>query len=239
MKDKFLIDNIRTVLHKYYEGETTLEEEMHLEAYFRDTPSREIPEDLALDRRIFTSLVSFHPSVSGMEVPDDLFERISEILVSNADRHNNKIQRNRTIRIGYVIAAACACLILILGIRWMTTETDIPAKTLKYASEPTVKLTDPPSEPSPREKSVPETSKTPSISTAVIHRRSNTIPENADEPNRLEDGFIEITDPEEAEKIVMEIGRLLASNTQKTNEAIQLLDKTVDEYKEITKSILR
>ena len=67
----------------------------------------------------------------------------------------------------------------------------------------------------------------------------NAIAENVDQPNRLEDGFIEITDPEEAERIVMEIGRLLASNTQKTNEAILHLEKTVDEYKEITKSILR
>ena len=238
MKDKFHIDYIRHLLNKYYEGDTTLEEEFLLEAFFRDTPSCEIPEDMAIDSRLFTSLGLFHAGASEMEIPDDLFERISEISVSNA-LHNDEIQRNRAIQIGYIFAAACACLILILGIRWVSTTTDRSTKTFGYASEETTKLPEPLSEKSPEEKVIPEASKTPSISTAVTHNRKNTIAENAEESNRMEDGFIEITDQEEAEKIVMEIGRLLASNTQKTNEAILHLEKTVEEYKEITKSILQ
>ena len=100
-------------------------------------------------------------------------------------------------------------------------------------------LPEKPSEASPKNQTIPEASNTPNVSVAVAHHPGNAIAENVDQPNRLEDGFIEITDPEEAERIVMEIGRLLASNTQKTNEAILHLEKTVDEYKEITKSILR
>ena len=60
MKDNFHIDHIRHILHKYYEGATTPEEELHLELFFRDTPGCEIPEDMALDGRIFPSLPPFH-----------------------------------------------------------------------------------------------------------------------------------------------------------------------------------
>ena len=239
MKDKFHIDHIRILLHKYYEGETTPEEELLLEAFFRDTPGCEISEDLATDGRIFTSLASFHPDASDMETPEYLFEKISDISFSNAARHKDKIQRNRPIRIAYILATACACLILILGIRKMTAPTEIPTKTFEYAYEAPTQLPEKPSEASPKNQTIPEASNTPNVSVAVAHHSGNAIAENVDQPNRLEDGFIEITDPEEAERIVMEIGRLLASNTQKTNEAILHLEKTVDEYKEITKSILR
>lgn len=239
MKVKFNIDHIRLLLHSYYEGKTTPEEELHLEAFFRDTPAWEIPESMAVDRKVFSSVASLHPVTSEMEIPDDLFEKVSEISSSCDAKHTKKTQRNRATRIQYALAAACACLILTFGIRRMNTPTDIHTKTFEYMSESPTKLSEPPSKAAPEEETMPDASKTPSSSISNTQRKDNTITENEIEPNRLEDGFIEITDPEEAEKIVLEIGRLLASNTQKTNEAIQHLEKTVDEYKEITKSILQ
>ncbi|MDE7421073.1 MAG: hypothetical protein K2N35_12780 [Muribaculaceae bacterium] len=239
MKDKFHIDHIRTLLHKYYEGETTPEEELNLEVFFRDIPECEIPEDLADDGRFFASIASLHPDVSEMEIPYGLFERISEISVSNDARHTVRTQRNQASRIAYILAAACACLIFTFGIKWMTNPTDIHTKTVDYVSKSAVKLPTPSSIASTEEETIPETSKTPGSFNAHNCQQSNTMAENAPEPNRLDDGFIEITDPMEAEEILREIGRLLASNTQKTNEAILHLEKTVDEYKEITKSILQ
>lgn len=239
MKDKFHIDHIRTLLHKYYEGETTPEEELHLETFFRNTPAHEIPEDLALDSRIFTSLASFHPGASEMEIRDDLFEKISEISFTNHAQNSEKAHRNRATRAGYFLAAACACLLLAIGARLMTTSKQIHTKSYEYAAESPKKLPEQSSATSSVEETIPVKAQTPSASGGITHQRYKTTAENAVEPKRLEDGFIEITDPDEAERIVKEIGWLLASNTRKTNEAIQHLEKTIDEYKEITKSILQ
>lgn len=54
-----------------------------------------------------------------------------------------------------------------------------------------------------------------------------------------EDCYVEITDPEEAEKIILEIANILAVNSRKTNEALRHIEKTVDEYRQLTKSILQ
>ena len=239
MKDKFHIDHIRRLLHKYYEGESAPEEEQFLEAFFHDTPEWEIPEDMEVDRRLFTSMASLHPAVSEMEIPCGLFERISEISVSNEAIHTDKLQRNKASRTVYFLVAACACLILPLGIRLMTNQKHIHTEASEYASESHAKLPKPPSKASTEEETSPDTSKTQGASTSHPYQGSNKTADNAGELNRLEDGFIEITDPVEAEKIVMEIGMLLASNTRQTNQAIQHLEKTVDQYKETTKSILR
>ena len=240
MKVKFNIDHIRLLLHKFYEGETTPAEESHLEAFFRDSPACEIPDDLAEDRRLFSSMTTLHPTESEMNIPDDLFERISEISFTNHTQISEKAQRNQTRRTGYILAAACVCLLLAIGARLMTAPKQIHTKTSEYAAESPKTLPEQPSATSSVEEIIPYKNKTqtPIASGAVKYQRHKTTAENAVEPNRLEDGFIEITDQDEAERIVMEIGWLLASNTQKTNEAIQHLEKTIDEYKEITKSIL-
>ena len=240
MKDKYHIDYIRHLLHKYYEGETTPEEELNLEAFFRDTPEWEIPEDLEEDGRFFASMASLHPCEYDLEIPNGLFERISDFSGSKDAGLTDKLYQVR--RIGYILAAACVCLIVtsgILGIRWMTNQKHIHTETSEYTSESHAKLPEPLFKASPEEETSHDTSKIPSESNTRTYQLSDKTAENVGEPNRLEDGFIEITDPVEAEKIVLEIGKLLAANTQKSNEAILHLEKTVDEYKEITKSILR
>lgn len=239
MKDKFNIDHIRCLLHSYYEGETTPEEELHLEAYFRDTPEWEIPEDLASDLRLFYSMASLHPSASDMEIPDGLYNKISEIPTNRISQNNETKQRKLASRLGYVMAAACACLILALGIKYLTASNENDTKTIEYAAESPVNQPAQPSAISSEVKTKPESLETTSIPITQTHRRNNKIAGSAVQLNRMEDGFIEITDPEEAEKIIIEIGRLLASNNQKTNEAIQHLEKTVDEHKEISKSLLQ
>lgn len=59
------------------------------------------------------------------------------------------------------------------------------------------------------------------------------------ESKEKNDGFIEVTDPEEVKKIALGIGKLLAHNSEKTNDAISHISTTIDSYKEITKSILK
>lgn len=239
MNNNLNIDKMRFLLHKYYEAETTHDEELLLESLFLDTPEDEIPEDMADDAKLFSAIAGLHPSEADLEIPDDLFEKISEISKNPDTNHPIKIHRRLERRIVYALAVACVCILLALGMKWMTAPSDINSKPFEYASE------SPAEEPAnpqvlPNEVKTQTTSPDPEL-TSKAHRpnRSNVMVENVDVSNELEDGFIEITDPEEAEKIVLEIGRLLATNSQKTNEAIRHLEKTVDEYKEITKSIIQ
>lgn len=186
---------MRRLLHKYYEGESTPEEESLLVSYFKFTPDDEIPEDLSDDVILFRSLSTLSSEISDLEIPDDLFERIS--LVSNAPlaSSSRNLERKWMRRIAYVVAAACVVLLLYSG-----------------------------------NQHLPFNNKPEGIATMTA---------NVSDAHISDDGFIEITDPEEAEKIMLEIGRLLATNTKQSNEAIQHLEKTVDEYKELTKSILK
>lgn len=195
MKDKLNLDHIRHLLQKYYEAETTPEEENLIETFFQLTPSEEIPDDLAEDGRHFNSLASLHSEIPDLRIPEDLLDRLSEVTDTTIANHAVKDQRSLPQRISYMAAAACACLLLYMGYQ--------------------------------RSHLAPQT------------EASAMMTEKATTGDMLDDGFIEITDPEEAERIMTEIGILLASNTRQTNEALQHLEKTVDEYKELTKSILQ
>lgn len=195
MKDNNHNDHIRSLLHKYYEGESTPEEESLLVSFFKVTPEGEIPEDLSDEVILFRSLSMLNSEISDLEIPDDLFERISSVSNAPLASSSRNFERKWMRRIAYVVAAACVVLLLYHGTQYL-----------------------------------PFNHKPEGIATMTA---------NVSDAHLSEDGFIEITDPEEAEKIMFEIGRLLATNTKQSNEAIQHLEKTVDEYKELTKSILK
>ncbi|MDE5850856.1 MAG: hypothetical protein K2H38_11995 [Muribaculaceae bacterium] len=242
MKTKFDIDDIRILLHKYYEAETTPEEELLLESFFRATPSEDIPEDLAEDGCIFSSLEEFHPSNAEMEIPEGLFEKISEITEISEIKHT-EIHSNWPRRMGYVIAAACACILVALGIKQMTAPKDIETKPEEYAAQsptesPTEIQTDPPVLPI-NEVNQPTSPEQNHISNMHRSRRRNVMAENRAAYNEIEDGFIEITDPEEVERIAMEIGKLISRNSEKANDAIVQIGQTVEDYKQLTKSIMQ
>ena len=121
----------------------------------------------------------------------------------------------------------------------MIAPKDIHTKPLGYAAEsPRTHPAQASTKTSDEETRFDETKESNASCTQPL-KTSKVLAESSVDPNKQEDGYIEITDPEEAEKIIIEIGRLLAANSQKTNEAIRHLEKTIDDYKELTKSILQ
>ncbi|MDE7409309.1 MAG: hypothetical protein K2N09_04735 [Muribaculaceae bacterium] len=243
MKTKFDIDAIRVLLHKYYEAKTIPEDELLLQTFFRDTPPEEIPEDLAEDGYLFSSLEKLHPSDAEMEIPESLFETISEITGISEIKHPIEIRRNWPRRIGYVIAAACACILVALGIKHNTASEDIEIKPKEYAAEsPTDSPSEPRTEPSVlpiNEVNRPASHEPNQMSNTRSSRRRNVMAEKTVVSNEVEDGFIEITDPEEVERIALEIGKLISRNSEKANDAIIRIGQTVEDYKQLTKSIMQ
>ena len=226
------------MLHKYYEAKTSLEEESILNTFFRDTPAEEIPKSLADDRRLFLSIAELHTNSADPEIPEGLLEQIMSISGMLDDNiYSSRKQRKWRPWITYTVSAACVCM-LAFGVGLLTVQTDHTHQLPDHVAERPNERTGQKLDEHIEVNAVAEPSKPEYlVKSHEMHggRSKKAIANSSVE----EDGFIEITDPEEAEKIVIEIGKLLSINSQKTNEAIRNLEKTVENYKEITKSILQ
>lgn len=236
MKNKHDLYNIQVLLHKYYEAKTTPDEEKFIESFFSESDADTLPYNLADDKKLFSSMAELHTKLAEFEIPDSLIDKMNAITEDSDDMTHIKWNRH----LEYGVVATCICL-LAIGIKWMTTpyvdtsqlHKHVPVSSIQQSAQlssdvPNGKTVDEPLKPSKRER----------LTEYSEHRKSNEkakMPTSSTEA----DGYIEITDPEEAEKIIIEIGRLLTDNSKKTNEAILNLEKTVVEYKEITKSILK
>ncbi len=228
------IDHIRQLLDRYYRAETTPEEEDHIIAFFQDTDASDIPEDMSADMKLFGSLNAFRPLPADTEAPDNLLEKLGDI-VGNAPSATvtaKRIHRRRILKYSGIAAAACIIWAIILMIPKPVENAAPPHEHL--TAEATLHEADD-SLPLTIISSVQkETLEDPPSSAPAI-----TTPEEVknDEPD--DDGFIEITDPEEARKIAISIGKLLAQNAETANDAIAQIGNSLDSYKEITKTILQ
>lgn len=235
------IDKLRSLLQKYYDGETSPEEEMLIITFFSKTEAEYIPQDLTDDRQLFLSMKELLSSRIDMEIPDDLLGKINRGIMDNAIIASRDKKKNRKKPFVYSAVAAVACLMLVLGLRYnastsglMHKAPDNMAKTPSVTIKDTISIIAEPfvaklhSEPSERKPSTD----------APVHQTKHAVA-GIDVSPEVDDGYIEITDPEQAREIILEIGRLLANNSIKTNEAIHMVENTVEDYKEITKSILQ
>ena len=87
------IEQIKSLLARFYEGQTTPDEERLLAAYFR---REDVPEDLQEDKQLFLLLAQ----TSDQEMPQDIAEEITafvnnlgHVRASAADISNRPIPR--------------------------------------------------------------------------------------------------------------------------------------------------
>lgn len=226
------INNIRLLLDRYYRAETTAEEEQELEYFFSEAAPSDIPEDMKADASLFGLMSRSHPLPSDSIVPEDLMERLNAIVEESKDRPTSRRYPwvFKILRYSGVAAAACivwAIVSLLPSPKQSMTE-DRPALAHETAS-----LDPPKDRPALAEKaaSMEPTKDRPAL--AKVKRRPQ--PPKAEQS----DGFIEITDPEEARKIALSIGKLLAQNADRTNDALAQIGNSIDSYKELTKSVLQ
>lgn len=226
------INNIRLLLDRYYRAETTAEEEQELEYFFSEAAPSDIPEDMKADASLFGLMCRSHPLPSDSIVPEDLMERLNAIVEESKDRPTSRRYPwvFKILRYSGVAAAACivwAIVSLLPSPKQSMTE-DRPA-----LAHETTSLDPPKDRPALAEKaaSMEPTKDRPAL--AKVKRRPQ--PPKAEQS----DGFIEITDPEEARKIALSIGKLLAQNADRTNDALAQIGNSIDSYKELTKSVLQ
>ncbi len=170
-----------------------------------------MPDDMVADKQMFSAMKALRPTAEESELPSDLLSKLAEIVATPAPP---KKRRLPLILRYSSIAAAAALLWAIVSIvpRFFDSNIDIPAAhTAEVVSESN-------------------------------HSDSLSLAEASDPAAgeaTAEDGFIEITDPEEVRTIALDIGRLLAQNADQSNEAISQLGSAINNYKEVTKSVLQ
>ena len=114
------IEQIQSLLSRFYEGQTTPEEERLLAAYFR---CEDVPEELQEDKQLFLMLAQ----ISDQEMPTDIAEEITAFVnnlgqtekkpvLSEVKHHKGIIYRLKTPpKMWYRVAATVAILLAIGG----------------------------------------------------------------------------------------------------------------------------
>lgn len=98
---------IETLLTKFFDGQTSLEEEQELREFFRD--NRELPEVLEMNRPFF----------EGMEQPDNAEEEtaLAEHIKGLVEEQEREAQRGRFIqRISWMAGVAAAIVIVLFAV---------------------------------------------------------------------------------------------------------------------------
>lgn len=220
--DKHIIDTdtARTLLARWYDGNTSAEEEDALTTYF--THAEDIPEDMTADAAIFAMPTAKSDKMSA-DIPADLLAEVNGAIISEKIR-----KRRRNIWYVAASAAACVCVALVLGINGnsdlnntddkpyiaevkkdtttpVKTETTISASQIKESMEAEAK---------------PEAPKhtTPTYAAA--------------QAPQVKYDYIEITDPEEAARLQQEIAEMLSKNIDESSHATR---RALRQAKNITK----
>ena len=97
------IMHIKSLLERFYNGETTLDEERELENFFRKSS---VPEDLLADKDLFLSLAS---SPDNIEIPEEFNQGILDAI----DQSEKSEQKTRRISLYSLSGLAAGLLVLI------------------------------------------------------------------------------------------------------------------------------
>lgn len=101
-------EDINSLLTKFYEGETSPEEETRLFDFFRQ---ENLPAEWEKDRELFISLSAFEP-----EIPNELEDRMSEFIDSLEKSENQAKKVGRKIEMRRYVVGIAASVLLIIGV---------------------------------------------------------------------------------------------------------------------------
>ena len=125
------INEIRQLLNRYYEGDTTQEEESKLTDFF--ATSECVPEDLATEKVLFLNL----QKVSGTILPSDDFEDRLLKAIENRDCQETPMARERFPQWRKMAVAACLLTMFGIGMFFLVEENrnsyEITDDKLAYA----------------------------------------------------------------------------------------------------------
>lgn len=132
------VDEIRLLLAKFYDGETSQVEESELLDFFKNSES--IPEDLLADKAVFLSLAVIEDdALAEINVPESLSDELL-LLIDHEERNN--VSSNHSWWTMWRVAgiAASVCVVVALGVFMITgnrgSEIGVEESGLKHAYVP-------------------------------------------------------------------------------------------------------
>ncbi len=114
-------DDIKLLLQRYYDGETSEQEERQLKEFFA---SNDVPEDMQADKKMFEELMSFGEP----EMPEELNARISAAIDDKAGKH-------RTVRLR-IFGSIAAMLCIILSVNTYLSREEVTISPKDTCSTP-------------------------------------------------------------------------------------------------------
>jgi len=120
------IEKVRKMLERFYQGETTLEEERWLQDYLSSTT---VPEEFLADRELFDV---FESTAESIPVPRNLNSKILETI----DRAERSQLKSRRISL-YSLSGLAAGLLALVAVYVFFLRTDSPAIMAQYQANDT------------------------------------------------------------------------------------------------------
>jgi len=111
------IEKVRKILDRFYQGETSLEDEQWLQEYFSSTA---VPEELLPDKELFKA---FEGTKESIFVPRDLNSKILKTI----DREEHRQLKSRRINL-YSLSGLAAGLLALIAVYVFFLRTDEPAQ---------------------------------------------------------------------------------------------------------------
>ncbi|MFP4556456.1 MAG: hypothetical protein ACLFNU_06255 [Bacteroidales bacterium] len=124
-------ENIKLLLEKYYQGESTLKEEALLKDYFS---KNEVNEDLHADMQLFLSL----NDESENDLNISFEEEVQKAIYSSGEKR--KSRRFINYRLITTWAATAAVILLIIGVGWLTTSKSTESVFVDTYDDPKVAM---------------------------------------------------------------------------------------------------
>ena len=185
-------DRIRLLIGLYYDGKTTSEQEKELFDFFEERNTATMPEDLREHADVFRTLNTLNTPF-----PNKKFLETIEKSV----KRENRVQRITSGKFGYIVSGIAACFLVAVIVSLLFTRNDInedqnirliaSRDTIVNRNDSLAIVTD---------KLV--TAKTVKKSSAQKYSKNIITNQNTS------DGFTVITDPEQAEAILMKIDKI-------------------------------
>lgn len=222
------IDRIRQLLKRFYEGETSLDEERELRSFFASNATS-LPDDMVDDARVIDLLGPAMPA-------DSHLTRFAESYIDTlADRTAQK-RKHRKLRLLYpamVAAAAIAAIFVIAPLRHPQVEepVKIASAPRAIAPHPTPKPATVTSTP-PTVVSTPVATKQPAPAVTSPSATADTVPDR-------EATYIEVTDTAQARRMVEQSLRLLAQQLDCARDASKAADHSLTETQQTLKKVLQ
>jgi hypothetical protein len=102
-------EEIRTLIHAFYQGETTVEEEQIVLRYFEN---ENIPDELTEEKELFLQLYQSEP----VEIPENLESKLSALIDRLAEKEKEKkISPPKTRQLWLWMSSTAACIIILIA----------------------------------------------------------------------------------------------------------------------------